>query len=65
MVEPQTLKANLIAAVPFSALIFNLVAKASILILTIMGALHKTRTGLRIVANKRGRFRPPQAEASG
>jgi hypothetical protein len=39
MVEPQkTLKANLIAAVPFSTLIFNLVAKVFILIQTILTA---------------------------
>jgi len=65
MVEPQTLKANLNGANLFSTLNSSLLAKVPVIILTIMGAPHRTKAGFDIVANKRARLPPPLAEVWG
>jgi len=65
MVEPHTLKANSIEAVPFFAPNASPVAKAHAIILTIMGALHRTKAGFGIFVNTRARSPPLLAELSG
>jgi len=62
MVEPQTLKANLIEAAPLSAPNASPVAKVHAIILTIIGALHRTKAGFGIFVNSLARSPPPLAE---
>jgi hypothetical protein len=62
MVEPQTIKAYLIEVVSFSAPKASPVAKAHAIILTIIGALHRTKAGFGIFVNTLARSPPPLAE---